>query len=239
MSKDSVLLKYSAMLSRAQDAFSFGRNLFNEWTSIKISVLASIMSKADFIYLLIEIGFLNTEFVKCKQYKGQMSLQEHSTPADGVRWICRNYMPSRSRLVKSKPCTGTRSIRSNSWFYQSKLKPVEILMFTYYWCYNIPMRVIRKEFKMSDKTIVDWSSFCRKVAVDQVLDNPVKIGGPGVIVEIDESKFGKSLYYCKLFSTIYIYCCVIIIFIEKYHSGKRVEGQWVFGGVERNSAKCF
>jgi hypothetical protein len=36
------------------------------------------------------------------------------------------------------------------------------------------------------------------------------IGGPGVLVEIDESKFGK----------------------RKYHRGHRVEGVWVVGGVE-------
>lgn len=45
----------------------------------------------------------------------------------------------------------------------------------------------------------------------------VKIGGVGVEVEIDESKFGK----------------------RKYHRGHAVEGQWVFGGVERGTNKCF
>jgi hypothetical protein len=43
------------------------------------------------------------------------------------------------------------------------------------------------------------------------------IGGPGKIVEIDESKFGK----------------------RKYYKGHQVEGQWVFGGLERGSGKCF
>ena len=44
-----------------------------------------------------------------------------------------------------------------------------------------------------------------------------QIGGPGCVVEIDESKFGK----------------------RKYHRGKRVEGVWVFGGIERDSKRCF
>lgn len=44
-----------------------------------------------------------------------------------------------------------------------------------------------------------------------------KIGGPGKTVQIDESKFGK----------------------RKYHRGHRVEGQWVFGGIEEGSRKCF
>ena len=42
------------------------------------------------------------------------------------------------------------------------------------------------------------------------LERDQQIGGPGKIVQIDESKFGK----------------------RKCHRGHRVEGQWVFGGIE-------
>jgi len=49
------------------------------------------------------------------------------------------------------------------------------------------------------------------------LKNTLYVGGPGLIVEIDESKFGR----------------------RKYHRGHRVEGQWVFGGVERGTGRCF
>jgi transposase-like protein len=44
-----------------------------------------------------------------------------------------------------------------------------------------------------------------------------KIGGPKKTVEIDESKFGR----------------------RKYHRGNPVKGQWVFGGVERESGGTF
>ncbi len=43
------------------------------------------------------------------------------------------------------------------------------------------------------------------------------IGGPGIVVEIDESKFGK----------------------RKYHRGHRVEGAWVIGGVERTQERLL
>lgn len=36
-------------------------------------------------------------------------------------------------------------------------------------------------------------------------------------MEIDESKFGR----------------------RKYYRGHKVEGQWVFGGVERGTGRCF
>ena len=51
-----------------------------------------------------------------------------------------------------------------------------------------------------------------------VMEQSSPIGGPGISVEIDESKFGK----------------------RKYHKGHAVEGQWVFGGREKNDkSKVF
>jgi hypothetical protein len=53
--------------------------------------------------------------------------------------------------------------------------------------------------------------------LENLTDNDVKIGGPGVIVEIDETKVAK----------------------RKYHRGHRVEGAWVIGGVERTESRKF
>ena len=44
-----------------------------------------------------------------------------------------------------------------------------------------------------------------------------KLGGPGMIVEIDEAKFGR----------------------RKYHRGCLVDGHWVLGGVERGTDNVF
>lgn len=70
---------------------------------------------------------------------------------------------------------------------------------------------------MSERTATDWSSFCREVVVHHVLQNKQPIGGIGKTVEIDESKFGR----------------------RKYHRGHAVEGQWVFGGIQRDTGDCF
>ena len=65
--------------------------------------------------------------------------------------------------------------------------------------------------------IVDWYNFAREVCVAVLEKDSEAIGGPGKVVEIDESKFGK----------------------RKYHKGTRVDGCWVFGGIERESKKLF
>ena len=59
--------------------------------------------------------------------------------------------------------------------------------------------------------------FCREVCEVALFDGRKKIGGPGKLVQIDESKIGK----------------------RKYHRGHVVEGQWVFGGIEEDFRKCF
>jgi len=55
-----------------------------------------------------------------------------------------------------------------------------------------------------------WKEF-RKLIGASLDDDDMVIGGPGVVVEVDEAKFGK----------------------RKYHRGHRVDGVWVLGGVER------
>ena len=64
---------------------------------------------------------------------------------------------------------------------------------------------------------MDWCNFAREVCATILENNTEAIGGEGKIVKIDESKFGK----------------------RKYHRGRRVDGVWVFGGIERGSRKCF
>jgi transposase-like protein len=64
-------------------------------------------------------------------------------------------------------------------------------------------------------TIASHARFCRELVGQAIEDDGEMIGGPGMIVEIDESKFGK----------------------RKYHRGHRVEGVWVLGGVERTEER--
>ena len=53
-------------------------------------------------------------------------------------------------------------------------------------------KVARDELGLDDKTICDWASFARKVAVAWSIRQDEKIGGPGQIVEIDEPNLGKE-----------------------------------------------
>ncbi|GBP41528.1 hypothetical protein EVAR_20333_1 [Eumeta japonica] len=74
------------------------------------------------------------------------------------------------------------------------------------------------KLQIGTHTVTDWSNFIREVLEYWVIRNsPTKLGGIDKIVEIDEAKFGK----------------------RKYNRGRIVDGEWVFGGLERSSKKVF
>lgn len=105
----------------------------------------------------------------------------------------------------------------------------------YYWAIQIDTATdLKHELKvLSPHTIVDWRNFCCDICALYFVNNPQKIGGmsrviymikslmytlgPGHIVEIDESAFGKS----------------------KYNKGRFIKTQWVFGGIDITTRECF
>lgn len=71
---------------------------------------------------------------------------------------------------------------------------------------------------ISDHALVDWRNFFRDVCAMFFVKNPTKIGGPGSVIEIDETVITK----------------------RKYNRGRLVAAQqWYFGGIERGSGRCF
>lgn len=114
-----------------------------------------------------------------------------------------------------KRCKGpgtNASIRKNSFFLNSNLSLDQELLLSYFWLQQFEVQQTAKELEISESTVVDHFKHYRSICLDIMLTSKEKIGGPGKIVEIDESKFGR----------------------RKYNRGRRVDGQWVFGGVQRS-----
>ena len=133
------------------------------------------------------------------------------------------------------------SIRKGTWFGGTNLSFRKSLILTYCFIHKLPYKTTIHETSVSSaepstsqtsdeqekrllttsrETIADYYNYCREVctwSVENKLATNEPIGGPGKIVEIDESKFGK----------------------RKYQRGRIVEGQWVFGGICREDKKIF
>lgn len=132
-----------------------------------------------------------------------MNEKIYSHSQDGYTWRC-------------PACRNVCSIRYRSFFTPSKLSLPSLFKFLYYWCEDLQSHAfLEKQLMWSPNTVVDWKNFLRDVCMEELIANPEPLGGPGKIVEIDESKFGK----------------------RKYNRGRLLTGQWVFGIVEKDTNK--
>ena len=138
----------------------------------------------------------------CNKCSSKMEIKTRSDILDGYSWYCVN-----------KECKSRISIRHKSWFAKSRLSLKQIITIIFCWCYEMTQKLTMREVSINKNTAVDWFSFMRCICVDILEIHSEQLGGPGKIVEIDESAFGK----------------------RKYNRGKRRKTYWIFGGIERNA----
>ena len=89
----------------------------------------------------------------------------------------------------------------------------QMLHVIYLFLQKAPQRMIESMTGLARKT-VSWFlktlRECCEKAYFHDLEDGGQVGGPGIIVQIDEAKYGK----------------------RKYNRGHRIEGNWVFGAIE-------
>jgi transposase-like protein len=112
---------------------------------------------------------------------------------------------------RSRNCRLKRSLYHNSFFSRSKLSCNEVMLIGYLWLGGSCRDEIMRYTGHSPNTVTAYLKYYRELVSSSLNNEDTMIGGEGVVVELDESKFGK----------------------RKYNRGHRVEGVWVLGGVER------
>ncbi|CAO0796138.1 unnamed protein product [Mucor circinelloides] len=123
------------------------------------------------------------------------------------------------RCTRNNCCGKSRaSVLEHSFFAQRRSSLSKQLLVLYFWVNRAPRSFISSVVGLHSSTVKNIIDDFYQVMQEDIAEglsrgdeNALKIGGPGIIVEIDESKFGK----------------------RKYNTGHRVEGVWVIGGVER------
>ena len=156
----------------------------------------------------------------CSKCEGEMSWHR-SWPAPGTPL----QVHCLYRRCKSGACRSSISIFRGTPLERFSKPKNEFLHFVYLWLCGDTTTSIRSKLRWSEKTIQQWTLYLREVCMIRCLEEMQPIGGPGIEVQIDESKFGKC----------------------KYGRGRKVQGTWVFGGVEvledgsgcRRAGKCF
>ena len=118
-----------------------------------------------------------SEKKNCPKCDKKMELKPRADAIDKYRWEC-----------SDSKCKKSSSIRTNTWFAKSKLSIRQILITIYSWYIKLPQNLAANEAYTSERTMVDWYSFCRCVCVDFIVLNSEQIGG--IIVEKLERLIG-------------------------------------------------
>ena len=96
--------------------------------------------------------------------------------SDGVCWWCTS-------------CKTTRSIRTNSFFAKSKLTLQQWFLLIVWWARQYPVGVASAEAEVTETTACQVYEWLREVCSTTLLQTPIILGGPGVIVQVDKSQF--------------------------------------------------
>lgn len=169
------------------------------------------LSENDFIAWLKLLGLLFAQRIcSCGSV-----MKEYIEKAGTRRRFCCNKRSCRKKM----------SFYEDTFFENNHLSPKETLWLSWFWCFRrIPayadiQQALTREAgtKLSTRTLVNAFQSFRSVCERYFQDHPIVLGGPGKVVELDETMISG----------------------RKYHVGRCVDQQWVFGGVERGTNKCF
>ena len=139
-----------------------------------------------------------------------------SLDSDRTLWRCQERAAKQKK--KRAECNWSHCVFKSTFFEKAHLDLETVTFFG-----NIHLRECfsfvsaRNEPRVSDATVVDRASLCREVLVEWCLKQTGKTGGHHKMAEIDESNSGK----------------------RKYNVGRLIEGQWVSGGLCRETRSCF
>uniref|UniRef100_A0A0K0DTT3 DUF1670 domain-containing protein n=1 Tax=Strongyloides stercoralis TaxID=6248 RepID=A0A0K0DTT3_STRER len=124
---------------------------------------------------------------------------------------CGNYtqLIGQSFRCERRVCRLRVSARDETSFSRIKVPLDKVLKYLYYFISGASTAQIITYLQINKPTIANLNRYTHQLLADAVNQSEVIIGGPGIIVEINESKFGKA----------------------KYQRDHRVEGALILGGV--------
>lgn len=99
-----------------------------------------------------------------------------SAGSDGVCWSC-------------PVCKTTRSIRKGSFFDKSKIRLYSWLIGMWWWAREYPVGMMAEEAGIGEDSACNMYQWLREVCSTRLMSSTIRLGGPGIVVQIDESQF--------------------------------------------------
>ena len=98
-------------------------------------------------------------------------------------------------IWRCSSCRKYKNIRTDSNLSGQKLTLQTFLMLIFYLgIKSLASIAVAQLTDLSEDTVSEWNILLHVRVADWLMTNPTTLGGPGVIVELDEAKFGKHKY---------------------------------------------
>ena len=123
-----------------------------------------------------------------------MNIQKFRDSPDGITFRCTK-------------CKSRISLRKNTFFEKSKLSLGKIMQLMSHWLSDIEVTMAAAFSEVSKVSAIQWYTYFRDITSWKLVHIEDKLGGPGKVVEIDES----------------------LMFKKKHNVGHHVDQRWVFG----------
>ncbi|KAI8784608.1 hypothetical protein BgiMline_009022 [Biomphalaria glabrata] len=109
------------------------------------------------------------------------------------------------------------SVREGSFLSKARLSLGEFIWLVYFWSMSTSNKTVMETLHFSSKTVVDWFNFLRGICTRYLTLHPIRLGGEGHVVEIDETVVAR----------------------RKNHVGRYTPPKWVFGGIDTTTDDGF
>ena len=90
-----------------------------------------------------------------------------------------------------------KALRDGSFFSRSKLPQQKWMVLLYWWVREYPVTNAAEEADVGRDTAINVYQWLREVCSQKLLPQPLKLGGPGIVVQIDESLFRHKPKVCN------------------------------------------
>ena len=121
----------------------------------------------------------------CSVCGSRMSLQtrtKQNGSQDGYTWRC-----------TKTTCRTMKSIRSGSFFEKSKIPLEKWLLSIHHWASNSKVQLAADAIGISHTSVMQCNKFLCEICSRKLCQVPIVLGGPGVVVQIDESLFSHKV----------------------------------------------
>ena len=107
--------------------------------------------------------------------------------------------------------------RHGSIMEDSNLTWSDMVSILHFWSFNLSVKTTASLTGISEHSIVEWHKKFRQICEWWLAENHRRIGGPGIICEVDESVIAR----------------------RKHHVGRIVPQRWCFGGICPDTQQGF